>query len=275
MKNRVTEKKIILVLVFLLMGVISYCVLSNKIPETEFVEDTLYSLEESKLTVIEFTGATLATSLAISALPDDFASPIANNLAGMDKYFILILMVLFVEKLIVLYGTKLAFMIVFPLACLFAGIYVITKARPLQTWAVKFAILGMSLFLVVPISTHLVDYFGAEYLEYVDDTIENTQSGADKINDIMSDTDGDDTIFEKLSGAFKVAIQGISDLLSYFNDVVKKCVNSIAILIVSNCITPLMVLFAFRWIWNQLFDVKLFKEGSWRSSSAKIAVKEE
>ena len=107
-----TEKRIeklakCLVAVFII--VLSVFVLARKIPETKMVQHTIESIEESNKTVMEFSGATIATSLAISALPDDFASPLAGTLADMNTYFIFIFAVLFVEKLIVIEGIKIAF----------------------------------------------------------------------------------------------------------------------------------------------------------------------
>ena len=52
-----------------------------------------------------------------------------------------------------------------------------------------------------------------EHLEYVDETIRDTQKGSDTINEIVLSADTEQTIFEKLSGAFKTAIQGVKDLL--------------------------------------------------------------
>ena len=79
----------------------SVFVLVQKVPESSYIKSSIESLEDSKDTVMEFSGAVLATSVAISALPDDFATPLADSLADMNIYFILIFAVLVIEKLIV------------------------------------------------------------------------------------------------------------------------------------------------------------------------------
>ena len=84
------------VIIPLFIAILSIFVLSRKIPETKFVESSIESLEKSKTTVMEFSGATLATSLAISALPDDFASPYANILANMNMYFVVVLIAIII-----------------------------------------------------------------------------------------------------------------------------------------------------------------------------------
>ena len=65
------------------------------------------------------------------------------------------------------------------------------------------------------------------------------------------------TVFEKLTDAFKTAVQGISDLLKYFENVLKKCVNSIAIMIVTTFVLPMFVLLLFRWLLKELFSLSL------------------
>ena len=48
-------------------------------------------------------------------------------------------------------------------------------------------------------------------------------------------------------------------LLTYFENVIKKCVNSIAIMIVTTFILPLLTMFLFRWFLNELFAWNLPK----------------
>ena len=58
-----------------LIAALSFFVASAKLPETDFVKDSLESVEASGNTVMRLSAATLSASMAISALPDDFATP--------------------------------------------------------------------------------------------------------------------------------------------------------------------------------------------------------
>ena len=238
-------------LVFIM--VLSIFVLSRKIPETKMIQNTIVSIEESNKTVMEFSGATIATSLAISALPDDFASPLAGTLADMNQYFLFIFAVLFVEKLIVIEGVELSFIYIIPTACVLYMLYVWFRKEVFKTFATKLLILGLAVVVVIPFSTHFTEKVCVDYMGYVDETIAEANAGAEKVNEVMVSGEGEATIFDKLSEAFKTAIQGMSDLLAYFKNVVKKCLNSIAIMIVTTFVLPLLVLFLFRWLLNELF----------------------
>ena len=88
-----TEKiigKAVKILLAIFIMVISICVLAQKVPNMEYVTSTIENLDESRDRVMTFSGATLTASTAISLLPKDWANPLANSLADMNKYFIFI-----------------------------------------------------------------------------------------------------------------------------------------------------------------------------------------
>lgn len=251
------KKKLLKTLLSIFVMVLSRFVLSAVIPETEFVQKSVDHLEESENTVMEFSGATIAVSLAITALPDDFATPLATTISDMNGYFIFIFVVLFVEKLLVVEGTKISFAYIIPAACVLYILSIISKKDLFKKIANKLLILGISIVVVIPFSVHVTEHVGAEYLSYVDETIAEAEAGADKVTEIINTSDGEATIFEKLSDAFKTAMDGMSDLLKYFENVIKKCVNAIAIMLVTTFVLPLLNLFFFRWLLKELFSLNV------------------
>ena len=66
---------------------------------------------------------------------------------------------------------------------------------------------------------------------------------------------GDKSIFEKLSDLFQTAIRDISDLMLHFQNTIRKCMNAIAILILTNCLMPLLTFFFLKWILRELFQI--------------------
>ena len=240
--------------------VVSIFVLAQKVPQTKMVNDTIESIEESNKTIMEFSGATITTSLALSAFPNDFATPLASTLSDLNTYFIFIFAVLFVEKLIVIEGVKIAFVYIIPAACILYIAYVSFGKDIFKNFATKLAVLGLAVVFVIPLSTYFTEKVCADYLVYVDETIEEANAGAEKVNEVMASGEEESTIFDKLSDAFQTAIQGVNDLMAYFENVIKKCVNSIAIMIVTSFVLPLLTLFLFRWLLNELFGWNLPKQ---------------
>lgn len=245
------------ILLLTLAAALSFFVAATKLPESNFVRDSLESVEDSSNTVMKFSAATLSTSLAISALPDDFATPLADSLADMNVYFVAILVVLFLEKILIRYGIKVAFAILIPLAC-FAGIlFVVTKRSILKGVAIRLCVLGLAVAFVVPCNTHITGIVASDLTAYVDDTIEETEGGAGKLNEAMEGGSEDKTMFEKLSDLFQTAIRDISDLMLHFQNTIRKCMNSIAILILTNCLMPLLTFFVLKWLLRELFQIAI------------------
>lgn len=245
------------ILSIVLIAALSFFAAASILPKTNFVQESLESIEESSNTVMKFSAATLSTSLAISALPDDFATPLADSLADMNIYFIAILVALFLEKILLQYGIKLAFMFLIPAAC---GVWlaaVAVKKDLLKRLAIRLGIFGLAIALVVPCSTHITNIVASDLTEYVNETIEETENGAGKLNEAMEGSGEDKTIFEKLSDLFHTAVNGVSDLMLHFQNIIRRCMNSIAILILTNCLMPLLTLFVLKWILGEVFQIAI------------------
>lgn len=245
------------ILILVLIGVFSFFVVTSWLPDRGFIQDSLESLEESSNTVMKFSAATLSTSLAISALPDDFATPLADSLADMNVYFIAILVMLHFEQLLIRYGVKLAFAIAIPAACGIGILSILLKKELLKGIAARVAVLGLAVALVVPCSTHITNYVATDLTTYVENTIVDTEDGADKLNEAMEGGTEEQTIFEKLSDLFQTAINDMSNLMSHFQNTIRKCMNSIAILILTNCLMPLVNFFILKWILKETFHIAL------------------
>lgn len=245
------------ILALLLAAVLSFFVVSAKLPESNFVADSMESVEESSSTVMKFSAATLSTSLALSALPDDFATPLAESLSDMNVYFIGILAVLFFEKILIQYGIKVAFTILIPVACAAGILFVATKREILRGLAARICVLSLAVAFVVPCSTHITNVVAADLTEYVNDTIQETEDGAGKLQEAMDGGGSDKTVFERLSDLFKTAVQDVSDLMLHFQNTIRKSMNSIAILILTNCLMPLLTFFVLKWLLGEIFQIAI------------------
>ena len=251
------KEKLAKILFITFLMVFSFTVLTHIIPESRYVQETIQHLEESQNTIMKFSGTTIATSLSLSALPNDFASPLASTVSDLNTYFIFIFAVLFVEKLVVIEGIKISLVYIIPAACILYITAILTEKDVFKNFAKKLIILGISIIMVIPISTHFTETVCADYLAYVDETIEEADAGANKINDVMAEGNEEATFFDKLTDAFKTAIKDVNDLLAYFKNVVKKCVNSVAVMIVTTFVLPMMVMLLFRWLLKELFALHL------------------
>ena len=136
-------------------------------------------------------------------------------------------------------GIKIALACVIPFACVLYAIYVLSTKEVFKDFAKKLLILGIAVVTVIPVSTHFTETVCDDYMTYVNQTIEETEAGADEINNSDS------------------VIQNVGNMLDYFKNVVRKCVNSVAIMVVITFVVPLLVLMLFRWLLKELFALHI------------------
>ena len=243
------------ILALLLVAAISFFFAASWISDSAFVKESLESVEESNQTVMALSAATLSASLAITALPDDFATPLADSLADMNVYFIGILVVLLLEKILIVYGIELTFAFLIPVSCIAAAIAAAARKGFLQAFAVRLCILGLAVAFVVPCSTHVTKYVAADLTTYVEETITETEDGAAKLNTAVESSEEDKGMFEKLTELFQTVIRNFSDLLLHIQNNIRRCMNSIAILILTNFIMPLLTFFVLKWVLKETFHI--------------------
>ena len=241
----------------LFLALFSIFICTKKVPETKFYNTTIECLDESRDVVAKLTAGTMGLSLVIDFLPDDYGSSLANALAGFDKYFVLLLVAIFLERIIIIEGTAMAFAYLFPAACAVYVLSFLIKREGLEIIAKKIAALAVAIVLVVPCGTHLANTLGQNYLAYVNETIDNAEQYSSAIGDELTESDENEsqTLIEKFSDAISSAITSIKDIADNIKVVITKFMNSIAILIVTTCIVPAATFFFLLWIFQQLFSI--------------------
>ena len=244
------------ILIPLLIALISVCVLVNAVPKTAVMRESMESLERSTDTVQRFTGTTMGLAVAITFMPSDYANPLADTLADLGQYCVFVLIALFLERLLVVEGVKAALLYVIPTAC---GLHILSTLlgnERIRGFSYKIAILGLAIALAVPCSTHLSDALGQDYLAYVDQTIAEASAGTEKANEAAEGSEGE-TIAERVTNAFSAAVKSADELVQYFKNCVYRCANSVAIMIVTSFVIPLLTFLALEWILNALFQLGL------------------
>ena len=120
MKGRTMEhtmKKLLIAALLILLAVVSCLFLADKAMAPATHNKTIASIDDKTVTVLKLTATSTVASAAISAIPGDTATPIAEKLADFTEYFLLILCVLYSEKYLLTIMGAGTFRILIPLAC--------------------------------------------------------------------------------------------------------------------------------------------------------------
>lgn len=244
MKDNAVLKKVFICVLLLLAAVISLLYLGDWAMKIETHDHTINSIDEKVDMVMKLTAASTVASAGISAIPGDTATPIAEKLADFTQYFLLIMCVLYAEKYSVTIIGLATFKILLPLACVFTGISLFSDSALWRRLAVKFAVFGLAIFLIIPASVRVSDMIYTTF----DESINNTISSAEQIADDTSEiTDaGED------SGLIQSILNGISETASSLTEkaanTLNRFVETLAVMIVTSCVIPILVVIFFIWL---------------------------
>lgn len=245
-------KKALIAAVLLLLAVLSFLFIASMASDVQNHTTTLSAISEKSETVLKLSAASALASAGISAIPGDTATPIAEKLADFTEYFLLILCVLFTEKYLVTILGAAAFKILIPIACVLAGISLFRAERPLRALAVKLAVIGLAVYLVIPVSFRVSDMIYAAYDSSIQRTMESAEELTEKTAELAETEDKGmvASILERISETASTLTDKAADTLNRF-------VETLAVLIVTSCIIPILVLLFFLWVIKQLTGLDL------------------
>lgn len=236
-------QKILISAILVLAAVASFFLVADMASSTETHQNTIVSIDEKIDTVLKLSAASTASSALVSAIPDDTATPIAEKLADFTEYFLFILCVLYAEKYLLAIIGAGAFKILIPLACLVGLIAVWSRSKTMRNLAEKIAAFGLCLFFVIPLSIRVSDMIYYSYETMIDDTIVSAEEFSDETSQLSGAKDENviQSILSRLSETVSSLVNKASNLLNDF-------VEAMAVMIVTSCVIPVLVLLFFIWL---------------------------
>ena len=248
-----TLKKVLIAALLLMAGVVSFFFLADIASTPETHTGTIASIDEKTDTVLKLTATSTLASAAVSAIPGDTATPIANKLADFTEYFLLILCVLYSEKYLLTIIGAGAFKILIPLACLLMIAGMFWNPRVLKRLAVKFAIIGLAFYLVIPMSIRVSDMIYNAYRESIDTTISSAEALSDQTA-ALADAAEDKNVINSILSRISETADSLTDKAA---NILNRFVETLAVMIVTSCIIPILVLIFFLWLIKLLTGIDL------------------
>ena len=137
----------------------------------------------------------------------------------------------------------ISFMILIPLACLFVCIAVVAGKQNLTRTAVKIALIGVIIFGIVPASVKLSDMVYQTQASKVNDAI-------DDYNNLEIEGDAESGLFNEFNTITTETIENVSSFMD-------NLLESLAVMIVTSCVIPLLVFFFLVWLVKIVFSANI------------------
>ena len=283
------SKRTMLLITLLSIALLSIFVVSRMVTAPSYNLANIKSLDNKQVIVMRLAATAAASSTALSLIPGDTATPIANQLAQLSSYFIVVLCAILLEKMLIAVVGYVSFTYIIPLACILGAFYLYIKKVELRNLAIKLTIFGIILFMAIPASIKVSDLIYSSYQASIEQTVETAKQNKEYIEEkkkefSKEDKDWINKIGDYLSNFTSKIGNGISEITKKGEDTLSTFLYTISVLIITSCVIPIVVIIIFAWVIKILFGFNIIgitKQGvghipSWGSKniSDKIHVKE-
>lgn len=262
-KKRIKENRIFrisIIVLCIVIALVSNIVLAKNYSSPEYTvnKKTITYLDEKKTTALELCAGATALSAAITLIPGDTGTPIAEKLTDLSGYFLIVVSAIYLEKYLLTILGALTFRWLIPAAMIAIALYFGIRRDFFWKLGVKILIFGLAVYAVIPVSVHVSQLIYNTYQESIDTTLaetENLISQTEENAQSSTESDqnsGDGGFFAGLVDKAKDTIEQAKDTASIateqFKYMLNKFIDGLAVLIVTTCLIPILVMVFFVWI---------------------------
>lgn len=253
--DKQTVQKLMIAAVLVVIALISALGLAKLTADPAFHAASIAALDEKKLTVTELTAAAAAGSVAVSAIPGDATTPIANQIAEMATYLLIVVGAILLEKFLLTMTCLVTFQYLIPIACVLGIIWLFWRKAVLLQLALRLTVFGLVICLIVPASIQVSNLVEATFdtqkavaslQQAADDAVEQQDASAEESEGGLGGWLSQ--VGETISGGVSSAVEQAEQMLSQF-------VDAIAVLVITTCVLPLAVLLFFAWVTKIIFGI--------------------
>lgn len=241
-------------------------------PHFEQVEtwgSTIEVIDAKKSNVLVLTTSSLALSAAITAIPDDAGTPVAEQLSQLAGNLGIVLAVLYLEKYLLTILSFLSFGVLIPIVCVLFAISLgvhgrLSTSRVLRVLGIRVLIVAAIAITVVPASVWVTQRVDETYQVSIAQEEAKTKAEAEekaaKESKSKSEHKQENKSFldQLVDGAAQLGSALSSGVQSLTDSVITQATNLIEgaiVMIVTSCLIPLLVLAAFLWMGHALLGI--------------------
>ena len=266
------RNRLIMMLICIGIALASFFVVSKWATSVESYRWVIKTLNGLQKKALGLSGTATALATGAAAIPGEAATPIANKLADVAGYMVIVYAVIIVEKYLLTITGYIAFKILFPIGCvlLAAGNFLKNGWKEfIYRIGIKSIILGVLLWGLVPTSAWVTNMVNETYAKSyeADFTLEDTEetsANADKKDEAQETKDKKfsfsgflNNAKDKVDDAIDAVGEVATEKLSVFEDGLNRIIEGVAVLLVTTCAIPVLVMLSFTWILKGIMGLKI------------------
>ena len=217
------------------------------------------TIDNKEQNVMALSAGTMGMSVAITLIPGDTGTTLAEKLSDMSGYMFLVLIGLYLEKILLLLSGTIAFRVLIPIGCIFCLYHLFFDRGFAWRLGVKMIVFGIALFALVPTSVWVTQKIDNSSNVSVEQRLEESSKKAEQIAK-KAKKETSKNILDKIGNAITTGMDNtINSAKTYF----KNTMDIVAAMVVTSFVIPvltlLILLLLFKSIWGIQIDVKPVK----------------
>lgn len=217
------------------------------------------TIDNKEQNVMALSAGTMGMSVAITLIPGDTGTTLAEKLSDMSGYMFLVLIGLYLEKILLLLSGTIAFRVLIPIGCIFCLYHLFFDRGFAWRLGVKMIVFGIAVFALVPTSVWVTQKIDNSSNVSVEQRVEESSKKAEQIAK-KAKKETSKNILDKIGNAITTGMDNtINSAKTYF----KNTMDIVAAMVVTSFVIPvltlLILLFLFKSIWGIQIDVKPVK----------------
>ena len=249
----------------IILAAVSFFAIASWAGSPETYADTIASLDEKRDTVMRLVTGSTGSSAAITLLPGDVGTPIAEKLLDISGDFAIVIGAIYLEKYMLTILGMAAFKVLIPIGCIIFAVAALLNGRTvarqvLFQLSARLTLFGIAIFLVVPASVTVSNLIEATYESTMTDALvavdqiseepvaeepeAGSQEGIDALVGFITN------IPENISTAATGVSQEVQNALNRF-------IETFAVMIVTSCVIPILVLLFFLWLVKTILGINV------------------
>ncbi len=254
----IKQFRAIAVLVLALAIILSCTVVGNKLTDPATYAHTIEVLDDNRASVLGLAAASAAASAAISAIPDDMCTPLAEEISELSTWFLVILAVIYLEKyLLTIFGTAACYILI-PAGC---SLLLITRFffnPTLRNIGTKLLLFSLVLLLAIPSSIWVSDRVNDIYSKSIEMTVQSANAISDNLFEEIANENGENTtIIDEAKALLGDVSASVAGVLEQFRALMNRFIEATAVMIVTTCLIPICVVAFYIWIIKILFNITI------------------
>ncbi|MBR4550280.1 MAG: hypothetical protein IKO83_10255 [Oscillospiraceae bacterium] len=246
LERKSTTLRILKILFWIALAALSLTLLRRALVSVDTYRSIIESLDKKRSTIFGLITASTAISAAITLIPGDVGTPIAQQIAELSEYFIIVLGALYLEKYVLTILGFVSSVILVPGASLLS---IAHEIKPGTGWkkrlAVSLLIVGIAGVLVVPASVAVSNSIDRTFHDSIQGSIDAVIEGSDEIE---AEAEEQQTLWGALSNAAQSVTGGVSASVEKARAAVNHLIETVVILLVTDCLIPIVVVLFFVWL---------------------------